>query len=100
MEITSKERKYLSGLGQKIEPIFQIGKNGLTDKQIEEIDKALEARELIKISILQNSDEDINEITDILCKKLKAEPISKVGRKLVIYRYSKKDGVKHIDIII
>ncbi|MFA6867502.1 MAG: YhbY family RNA-binding protein [Clostridia bacterium] len=97
MALTAKERKLLTGMGQKLEPIFQIGKNGLSDLQIREIGKALDTREIIKISILPNSDEDISVVMDSICKKLGAEPVSKVGKKLVIYRYSLKDKVNHIE---
>ena len=54
--MTSKERKVLSGMGQKLDPIFQIGKNGLDGLVIKELSNALEARELIKISVLRNCD--------------------------------------------
>lgn len=95
--ITSKQRKVLSGLGQKIEPIFQIGKNGLSDALVNELSNALEAREIIKISVLNNSDIVAKELINDLALSLKAEPVSCVGNKMVIYRRSAKD-IKHLEI--
>lgn len=94
--LTSKARKKLSSLGQKIEPIFQIGKNGLTDEFIKELGNALEARELIKISVLGNSGLKAKSIINDLSQALNAEPISCVGSKMVIYRKSSRD-IKHLE---
>lgn len=95
--INSKERKFLSSLGQKLQPIFQIGKNGITDTTIKELSEALEARELIKISVLNNCDIPTREVSDTLCKELHAEGISCIGSKIVIYRKSSRDSIKHIE---
>lgn len=96
--INSKERKYLSGLGQRMQPIFQIGKNGVTDITIKEISEALEARELIKISVLANCETATREVSDTLCEKLAADGVSCIGSKLVIYRKSSRDGINHIEL--
>lgn len=85
-----KERSKLSGLAQSIQPIFQIGKNGVTDVVIKELNDALEARELIKITVLKNSGLDTREVMAELCSALSAEPISAVGFKIVIFRKNKK----------
>ena len=53
--LTGKQRSYLKGLANEIDPIFQVGKNGITDNFIKQIDEALEARELIKVNVLNNS---------------------------------------------
>lgn len=95
--LTSKQRKKLSSLGQKIEPIFQIGKNGLSDAQVAEFGNALEAREIIKISVLNNSEMSAKELINGLSEALKAEPVSCIGSKMVIYRRSTKD-IKHIEL--
>lgn len=96
--ITSKERKILSGIGQTIEPVFQIGKNGLTDVIVSELDDVLEARELIKISVLRNCDYTAKELIGEICDALNAEPVGCVGSKIVIYRRSGRKDVKHIEI--
>lgn len=95
--ITSKQRKKLSAIGQKIDPIFQIGKNGLSDAQVNELSNALEAREIIKISVLKNSPVTAKELINDLCAQLQAEPVSCVGSKMVIYRRSTKE-IKHIEL--
>lgn len=95
--ITSKERKTLSGMGQTLEPVSQIGKNGLTDVIISELDGVLEARELIKISVLRNCDFTAKELIGDVCDALNAEPVSCVGSKMVIYRRSARKDVKHIE---
>ena len=95
--MTSKERKVLSSMGQKLEPIFQIGKNGIEGLMIKELSTALEARELIKISVLRNCDYTAKELINELCEQLQAEPISCVGSKIVIYRRSERKDVKHIE---
>lgn len=84
-----KERSRLSALAQSIQPIFQIGKNGITDAVTNELNDALEARELIKITVLKNSELDAKEVLNELCERLSAEPISAVGFKIVLYRKSK-----------
>lgn len=95
--ITSKERKVLSGLGQKIDPVFQIGKNGLTETVLKEIDNALEARELIKLSVLKNNEISPRELVDEIAEKLGAEAVSCVGQKIVLYRRSSRKDFKHIE---
>lgn len=95
--VSSSERKTLSGMGQTLDPIFQIGKNGITDVLLSELSCALEARELIKISVLQNSDLSAKEVINELCASLGADPISCVGSKMVIYRRSERKDIKHIE---
>jgi RNA-binding protein len=95
--LTSKQRKKLSSLGQKTEAIFQIGKNGLSDALVNELSNALEAREIIKISVLNNSEMVAKDLINDLSQALKAEPVSCIGSKIVIYRRSRKD-IKHIEI--
>ncbi len=94
--IDSKTRKLLSSKGQTLEPIFQIGKNALDGNMIRELSAALEARELIKISVLRNCDFTAKEIIAELCEELDAEPVSCVGSKIVIYRRSMRKDIKHI----
>ena len=60
--MTSKQRAYLRGLANSIDPIFQIGKSGLSENLLKQLDDALEARELIKINVLENSGEDVKSL--------------------------------------
>lgn len=97
--ITSKQRAYLRGLASKLDPIIQIGHKEVSDNMLMQIDGALETRELIKLSILQNSDADGKILAAELSSILEAEVVSVIGRKIVLYRRSKKKGVKHIELI-
>ena len=88
--ITSKQRAYLRGLGQSCPAIMQIGKGGITENLIKTVSDALEARELVKLTVLENSGEDPREILDQLCEALGAEGVACVGKKIVLYRESKE----------
>ena len=96
--MTGKQRAYLRKLAQTEEPIVFIGKDGITEALIESADQALEARELIKGSVQQNSEITAREACDELCNVLEAQGISVVGRKFVIYRKS-RDAKINIDNI-
>lgn len=89
--ITSKQRSYLRALANTMSPIFQIGKEGIEENFLKQIDDALEARELIKISVLNNSNYTAREASDELCKELGCEGIQSIGSKIVLYRKSKKN---------
>lgn len=88
--ISTKQRAALRGMANTIEPIFQIGKGGVSDNLIQQIDDALEARELIKISVLKNSDESTRELCRVVTERTGAEPVQCIGGKFVIYRRSKE----------
>ncbi|MBQ4160613.1 MAG: ribosome assembly RNA-binding protein YhbY [Clostridia bacterium] len=86
--ITSKQRAYLRGLANKMEPIFQIGKGGINENLIKQLDDALEARELIKLHILETAFMDSRETLSELAEVLGAEPVQAIGSKIVLYRAS------------
>ncbi len=93
---TSKQRAVLRSIAQTIEPVGQIGKGGLSDNMIKSFSDALESRELIKLTLLNNSDEDIKSVSIELAEKLGAEVVCTIGHKIVLYRRSNKKGVTHI----
>jgi putative RNA-binding protein, YhbY family len=88
--ISSKQRSYLRSLANTLEPIFQLGKNGIEENFLKQIDDALEARELIKISVLNNSGFESREASDIICEELNCEGVQAIGSKVVLYRKSAK----------
>lgn len=88
--MTSKERAHFRSLANTMQPIFQVGKNGLNDNLIKQIDDALEARELIKINVLETSGEDIRELAHEIAGVVKADVIQVIGNKFVLYRKSTK----------
>lgn len=91
--ITSKQRAYLRKLAHGMQPIFQIGKGGLTDTFISEIEAALEARELIKIHILESAFLDVKPTCNEVARLAGAEPVSAMGSKFVLYKESKNKKV-------
>lgn len=88
--MTSKQRAYLRGLAQTIEPIFQIGKTGITDNQIEQLSNALEARELIKITFLDTIPDDKVSIAEEIANRTNSEIVQIIGKKLTLYKRSTK----------
>lgn len=94
--ITGKQRAYLRGLAQKLAPIFQIGKNGIEENFIIQVQEALEKRELIKIKVLENSGLETRVASDLICEKVGAEGIQAIGNKIVLYKESKKNPIIQI----
>ncbi len=92
--MTNKQRAYLSSLAADINPILQIGKASLTPEYTNAVDEALEARELIKISVLKNCFDDPKQIAQILSERTHSEVVRVIGRKIVLYRASKKPVIK------
>ena len=87
--MTSKQRSYLKGLAMNIDPIFQIGKASLTPEFTESIIEALEARELIKITVLKNCQDDPKELATVLGDRTHSEVVQVIGKKIVLYKESK-----------
>ena len=87
--MTSKQRSYLKGLAMTIDPIFQLGKSSLTPENTKAIAEALEARELIKISVLQNCADNPNEIAQIISERTHSQVVQVIGKKIVLYKESK-----------
>ena len=94
--MTSKQRSYLKGLAMTIEPIFQIGKSSLTPEITAAIAEALEARELIKITILKNCLDDGNTMAAMLAERTHSEVVQVIGRKIVLYKPSKDEKKRKI----
>ena len=88
--ITSKQRAYLRSMANSLPAIMQIGKGGLNENMLKTFSDALEAKELIKLHVLENSGEDPRELVNTLADALGAEPIAATGRKIVLYRASTK----------
>jgi RNA-binding protein len=86
--LNSKQRSYLRSLANNITPIFQIGKNGIEQNLLNQIDDALEVRELIKINVLNNSGLEMREVSDVICEVLHCDGVQIIGKRLVLYRKS------------
>lgn len=89
--LTGSQRSYLKGLANQMDPIFQLGKNGITDNFITQIDEALEARELIKVNVLNNSLLEAKDVAIELVEATNAEFVQSIGNKFVIYRESEEN---------
>ncbi|MBQ8526328.1 MAG: YhbY family RNA-binding protein [Clostridia bacterium] len=96
--LTSKQRAFLKGLSNKVNTMFQIGKGGLSDNQIAEIEILLEKHELVKIHVLENSLEDPRSVCDEVVSRIDGcEPVFVIGKRFVIYKQSKEN--KRIDLV-
>ena len=96
--ITSKQRAYLRGLANGIDPIFQIGKGGITEELIAQLAGALETRELIKVHILETALLDTKPTANEVAAMLKAEPVQAIGSKFVLYKQAKNIKNRKIEL--
>lgn len=87
--MTSKQRAQLRSMANTLQPLYQIGKAGVTPAVTEQLDAALEARELIKITVLETAPESPKDTMETLAARLHAEPVQCIGKKLTLYRRSK-----------
>ena len=88
--LTSKQRAYLRSLASNEPTIMQVGKGGIGENLIKTVSDALEARELIKLSVLENSGEEAREVAEALADATAAEVVGVVGKKIILYRESEK----------
>ena len=96
--ITTKQRAALRSMANDMQALYQLGKNGVTEEFLAQIEEALEAKELIKISILKNAFYTTKEVMNVLCESLNCEPVSAVGSKVVIYRQSRDEKKRKIKL--
>ena len=87
--MTSKQRAYLKSLAMKIDPIFNIGKGSLSPELIAGVRDALEARELVKISVLQNCMDDPRQLAEVLAERTRSQVVQVIGKKIILYKESK-----------
>ncbi|MBV7318113.1 ribosome assembly RNA-binding protein YhbY [Bacillus halotolerans] len=89
--LTGKQKRFLRSKAHHLSPIFQVGKGGVNDNMIKQISEALEARELIKISVLQNCEDDKNDVAEVLVKGSRAQLVQTIGNTIVLYKESKEN---------
>ena len=92
--MTSKQRAYLKFPFPAQDPILQLGKGGLTPENTAAVDEALAARELIKISVLQNCLEDPRQMAEVLAERTRSQIVQVIGKKIVLYREGKNEKKK------
>ena len=96
--MTSKQRSFLKSLAVKLDTIFQIGKGGVTDELCAQLLNALNARELIKIKVLETSPLTAREAAEQIASAIGAEVVLVIGMKIVLYRVSDNEKNRKIDI--
>ena len=90
--ITTKQRAFLRGLANKLEPVVLIGKGQVTEEVVESVDQVLEKRELIKVKIQENAYLDTKETAQKIAALLDADIVQCIGSKFVLYRKSKNNS--------
>lgn len=94
--MTTKQRAYLKSLAMTMDPIFQIGKSSITPGLTQAISEALEARDLVKISVLQNCTDDPGELAQMIAERTQSQVVQVIGKKIVLYKEGKEDRKKII----
>ena len=94
--MTSKQRAYLKGLAMNISPVFQIGKSSVTPELVQALDDVLEARELIKVTVLNNCMDDPRELAETVAGRTRSEVVQVIGKKIVLYRPAKNEEKRKI----
>ena len=92
--LTSKQRAYLRSMANGLETIFHIGKSGVTPELTDAVDNALEARELVKINILDNCLMGTREAAQIIAERTHADVVQVIGNNFVLYRQAKKPAIE------
>ena len=95
--VTSKQRAKLKGMATTLNAIIQVGKGGITENVVKTVDDALEARELIKLTVLENSEYMARETADELADALGADVVGVIGRKVILYRESVEHKRKELE---
>ena len=89
--LTGKQKRFLRAEAHHLDPIFQVGKGGVNENMTTQIAEALEVRELIKVSILQNNEDDKHDVAEALAEGAKAELVQLIGHTVVLYKESKEN---------
>lgn len=96
--MTSKQRAYLKSKASVMDPIFQIGKSGVTAESVSAIAEALEKRELIKLHVLKNCFDDPAEIAQTIAERTNSVVVQVIGKKIVLFKQKKKDSAYTLPI--
>ena len=91
--LTGKQKRHLRSMGNEMDPILQVGKGGITETVVTQTDEALEARELIKCRVLQNSSEEPKTVANELSEQVKADLVQVIGRNFLLFRPSKNKPI-------
>ncbi|MBK0029153.1 ribosome assembly RNA-binding protein YhbY [Lactococcus sp. S47] len=97
MEMNGKQKRYLRSLAVNIKPIIQIGKSGLSNEILTSIRNAADARELIKVNILQNSDEVATDVAEAI-EEMGLDVVQIIGRNLIVFKVSDRKENRKISV--
>lgn len=89
--LTGKQKRHLRSMAHHLNPIFQVGKSGVNENLVKQVIDALEARELIKVSVLRNCVEDKHTVAEKLARGANAELVQIIGNTIVLYKESKEN---------
>lgn len=89
--LTGKQKRFLRSEAHHLDPIFQVGKGGINDHMIKSISEALEVRELLKVSILTNNDDDKHAVAEELAEGTGAELVQLIGKTVILYKESREN---------
>ncbi|SEM30738.1 RNA-binding protein [Mesobacillus persicus] len=89
--LKGKQKRFLRAKAHHLNPIFQVGKGGVNENMVQQIADVLEARELIKVSVLQNCEEDRDTVAEQLSSGARAELVQVIGNTIVLYKESKEN---------
>ncbi|TLQ20597.1 ribosome assembly RNA-binding protein YhbY [Lentilactobacillus parafarraginis] len=91
MELTGKQKRFLRASANRMRPIFEIGKNGLSKVWLDEISKALDSRELIKVNILQNASVTPSDVAEFVMSHSDITVVQKLGKTVVLFKQSSNE---------
>ena len=94
--LRGKQKRFLRSEAHHLNPVVQIGKNGISETLLDQVDELLERRELIKVSLLQNTDEEATDVADVFEATLHCDVVQIIGRILVVYRPASKEKYQKI----
>lgn len=89
--LTGKQKRYLRSMAHHLDPVTQVGKGGVSENMLDQVSLTLETRELIKVSILNNCEQDKNDVAEQLAEGTGAELVQLIGKTVVLYRESKEN---------
>ena len=99
IQLSSKERAFLRKLAHNLDPIVRIGKDGIDENVINSIAEVVKKRELIKVSILQNCEEDKDVVAELLSERTSSELVQVIGHTIVLYKQSSKEKYRKIELV-
>lgn len=96
MELRGKQKRFLRAQANHLQPIFAVGKEGLTQNWVDQLDGALDHRELIKVNILQNSDVTPKDVQHFIESQTKIQVVQIIGRVLVLFKVSANKDAREL----